>query len=64
MGKVPDYRSVFINDPVTYLSARVRVAGVNTGRFIAVLKYECPNEYRSVLQHRAKSYRTIIHYVK
>ena len=24
---------------LTYLSARVRVAGVNTGRFIAVLNY-------------------------
>ena len=28
-----------------YLSAQVRVAGVNTGWFNAVLKYECPNDF-------------------
>ena len=38
--------------------------GGKYGRFNAVLKYKCPNDFRSALQCRAKSYRTIIHYVK
>ena len=42
---------------ILYLSAQVRVAGVNTGRFNAVLKYECPNDFRSVL--RTERSRTV-----
>ena len=36
--------------PHSYLSARVRVAGVNTGRFNAVLKYDVSERLRTVLR--------------
>ena len=50
--------------PFGYLSARVRVAGVNTGRFIAVLNYGVSDAVVNGTQSRSPPKPQNFHYVK